>query len=995
MHYIGHAASSILCYFSFLGMGTVKAGPIVKALDLRSTNTLLGPSTLARRTLDYSACNGKPLPVNVPYLVSELAMVTEILNLVKPLISKSNYYITNFIPVDDQEIYADDLQDSYYGGILDLPADADFAVHYTCDDTTDQCKKNLGGLMTTQTLKKQQSISVINSSIYPPLLACKRIVQAISFWITMIQEVSTDQFASKGKGSNSFRYEAITLIHEVFHMDYLPSTPWAVDWAWGAKKCSELSKGDNKEEAKINPDTAALIASGLADISDGDWERGSHLPLEYDCFCSEDDYDGGDFFGFPSKKGWVVDIDSMHRMDASPSIDRSSLLLLPKDIINEAKAFLQAWLFFGTLAEVSQMTEVALRPQDFVREEVDGHRFLTFALLRRYVGDWADMQFKKGCCYEADRLAKVENMLKTIASVLEGFAGVVLGPDYLAVANLIQLIRKAASIIWGMPKWKDLPVQECAAAFRNACIVPPLDHPSLRARGWCPSEIDRLSHGFLRNEDPQIVYYTGTLRRHRQQAYHDGCSATICLRENVNEKQYRQVHTEACSSCSTISLQSDQVDKVISILQMGGLPRIAIHSHASEGDPRSENITLEVIARGSQIGSDGLGNTETNGLPTCQLRRLDSLVKSIQKPPGHENSSLIWIDTLCVPVNRYGRKLALGQLGRVYKDAKEVLVLDYELQHTSLDISREEILLRILFSRWLTRLWTLEEGVLGRSKLYFQFEDGTFRLPITQPRNLLYVRDYTENLEDAIFDRLPPQSFFSVGDTDLAGHSDIKTSLLPKIASLLISISDRRTTKAADEPLCVASILSLSLLPIAAQDGLESHKYMSIDVYRQRMNVHPLIIPAWAGHIGEEYSCTIIPGEGLLCTIEKAYLVLFEESTRPEIEGFWMHGQGAEQADQLWTPYTSQKTGHCDLDRHEVRLLGYAFLPMGELNAALLLIDRKVENPITRGTTYFCTLLSRMHILHDDDLDRLPVPPDRTTRTRIVAEVVSQEWCIG
>ena len=65
------------------------------------------------------------------------------------------------------------------------------------------------------------------------------------------------------------------------------------------------------------------------------------------------------------------------------------------------------------------------------------------------------------------------------------------------------------------------------------------------------------------------------------------------------------------------------------------------------------------------------------------------------------SSSAIWIDTLCVPVERKGRKLALRQLGKAYEEATHVLVLDTELQQKSMHCREEERLMRILLSGWM------------------------------------------------------------------------------------------------------------------------------------------------------------------------------------------------------------------------------------------------------------------------------------------------------
>jgi len=67
-----------------------------------------------------------------------------------------------------------------------------------------------------------------------------------------------------------------------------------------------------------------------------------------------------------------------------------------------------------------------------------------------------------------------------------------------------------------------------------------------------------------------------------------------------------------------------------------------------------------------------------------------------------------WIDTLCVPVfPRSACDAAILAVRKTYEQAKAVLVLDAELLCVKAPPTPEEILVRILCSTWMTRLWTL------------------------------------------------------------------------------------------------------------------------------------------------------------------------------------------------------------------------------------------------------------------------------------------------
>ena len=73
----------------------------------------------------------------------------------------------------------------------------------------------------------------------------------------------------------------------------------------------------------------------------------------------------------------------------------------------------------------------------------------------------------------------------------------------------------------------------------------------------------------------------------------------------------------------------------------------------------------------SHVWADGLGSTSEAGLPRCQVERLAALARSLVPESG-----AFWIDSLCVPRASDLRKTAIKAMGRTYKDAFAVLVLD-------------------------------------------------------------------------------------------------------------------------------------------------------------------------------------------------------------------------------------------------------------------------------------------------------------------------------
>ena len=122
----------------------------------------------------------------------------------------------------------------------------------------------------------------------------------------------------------------------------------------------------------------------------------------------------------------------------------------------------------------------------------------------------------------------------------------------------------------------------------------------------------------------------------------------------------------------------------------------------------------------SHVWSDGLGNPHENRLPRCQLDRIQHMVNQLWSPAIYVIP--FWIDTLCVPLIPELKGLAIERMDKTYSAADMVLVLDHSLQNVNSKVSSIEALMRVIYSTWMTRLWTFQEGRLSRA-LWFQFKD--------------------------------------------------------------------------------------------------------------------------------------------------------------------------------------------------------------------------------------------------------------------------------
>jgi hypothetical protein len=297
------------------------------------------------------------------------------------------------------------------------------------------------------------------------------------------------------------------------------------------------------------------------------------------------------------------------------------------------------------------------------------------------------------------------------------------------------------------------------------------------------------------------------------------------MARKVQEDDYVTEHVEQDCQCASLSPILGDINKA---LKAGLIPRLKITE-----DPYSFiGVHLDVSTSGpyvaiSHVWSDGLGNPKANSLPVCQIRQLNTLTEGIPNKGSGEvvgSSSLgIWIDTLCIPVEREGRTLAIGRLADTFKSAAKVLILDREMLSLPSSVAVEELLARFQFSGWMQRLWTLEEGILGLKNLHLQPADRAINIiDILLKPPISLDNAIVDNASLCIERSLPHMRLYDPDEETMEMYlfrTMITTETRvakPNLHSLGEALRYRMSSKPADEALCIASIMSLDVADIIA-----------------------------------------------------------------------------------------------------------------------------------------------------------------------------------
>ena len=543
-----------------------------------------------------------------------------------------------------------------------------------------------------------------------------------------------------------------------------------------------------------------------------------HLPRPKDAVLSDFDrvpyvcqkeYDGGPFLTYPLR---------INKAHALPSADNTDYFLYERcqpTPIRELEAFFQAWLFFGLLTEIFGKL---FNPTEFVCnvETETGHeKILSTSKLLALANSW--ITEVKSAIH--DRPNQHEHIAKCLVLTANRLVAAPAGFDHrikLSIAAIGEFLLFATMEAFSV-RLKDSKIPPVWAAFF------PDVSGLMRGNGWCPSEIRRCRKTFI---SVQALYYLSKIQKREPRSRHQACTDRKCIAYQIELNNYQTQHYAAGCACHEIVIDGKEV---IRILENGQLPLLRINPCGNSISNLSVSV-LESISNSryvaiSHVWADGLGNPKVNALPRCQLSHLYSLLavlNSVAESAEEDGELLLWIDTLCCPVEPAEAKtMALAKMRRTYQQATHVLVLDASLQqYCSQELDAVETCVRIFTSGWMQRLWTLQEGAMA-TKLWFQFHDGP-----------LDLNQLSQHISSNIFLQL------DLGRVGLAaimvnqyrdlrctfyGSSDNSSSDLPTIASAL---RHRSVSVPSDEPLCIAALMNLDLAKVVA--GPESRRMQEL-----------------------------------------------------------------------------------------------------------------------------------------------------------------------
>lgn len=347
--------------------------------------------------------------------------------------------------------------------------------------------------------------------------------------------------------------------------------------------------------------------------------------------------------------------------------------------------------------------------------------------------------------------------------------------------SLSDSLMNAAKNIWHnfQDEMEDVAGSRIRKRLRY-CEPAALSLKRLEMRGWCKST-RMMMHRLV---DCSGLYHAAMLDRPKMVPQHPNCTSVECV----------EMKGQVWPSCPVYHRKVSNDDSQIGVC-----------------GARDGYVAI------SHVWAHGLGNPNVNGLPRCQVERLQGLADGVQTSRGANDPAssssaqhhfAFWMDTLCIPVGETytdWRNQAILSLTRVFKDASTVLVLDMEVNEVSTSASHLEKELRVITCDWMRRVWTLQEAILTRpGNLYWQFREQGLAAEDIWVENKHHDPLRVSYRTSAFDKRLPVLSV----NSRVSGSRDPQ-QFSKEFLDVVYALRFRSLSRNEDETICIAPMIGL------------------------------------------------------------------------------------------------------------------------------------------------------------------------------------------
>ena len=284
-------------------------------------------------------------------------------------------------------------------------------------------------------------------------------------------------------------------------------------------------------------------------------------------------WDGGVFRTYAHRKGKTrVLPSSLRYIPDLPPAEQPYLETLYPTPREELQPFLQTWLFFGMLAEMLSLNEVAegerLIDEATANESIaklhadlatrdNGIDYLDAAA----VLSWGDL-FRERLALAPDRKQRMIYLCQCLQYAMALLNGTQENVDHTVRYSINALGELFSTGIYAASTLAQPKVQLPVLGFswhNNFIRAGGLVEKRMLDQGWCPSEIEKIRSTF---QGLNTMHYTSRLRREERQD-HSGCSVTACSAFQIDMKMYEPRHASVGCKCGSIEVDAAQVTRIL------------------------------------------------------------------------------------------------------------------------------------------------------------------------------------------------------------------------------------------------------------------------------------------------------------------------------------------------------------------------------------------------------------------------------------------------
>ena len=400
-----------------------------------------------------------------------------------------------------------------------------------------------------------------------------------------------------------------------------------------------------------------------------------------------------------------------------------------------AAAFLQAWLFFGLLAEVLG-PGAQLHLEDFFVHDDHSSWWITTQKLPGYLDAWKARTLttkpkRLGDFVQAQlALNQARSLVSKYCSLNSDDKQIWELDSRIALSFLVlgeTLFHAKSSIVESakleIPGW--LSTSRYGWGYGKTVLQ------QMKDDKWCPRSMHILQ-GLLQKNAIGLLYAMRLSHPKALGLDHTECDTRVCkAREHASLPTWHHFFKEVCS-CRHVGPNLQTLTRYIRDDKLVVLKYIAGESEV-EVVPYEENMKYTIL---SHVVADGFGNSKGNTLPVCRLNNFLTVINKLSlagqvlKAGGGLNQPQtpihFWIDTLAIPIgneHQDERRIAIRNMHKMYTRATCTIVLDTGLMTQNVGSSYAETAMKITTCYWITRLWTLQEAYLSK-RLIFNFADN-------------------------------------------------------------------------------------------------------------------------------------------------------------------------------------------------------------------------------------------------------------------------------